>query len=211
MSELKQITAGRKGIGGPKTEAGKQAASRNATKHGIHAKTIDAFAPSDREDFEALHREYATHYNPKDLIETELVHQLAFNRFRYYRFLRFQEAALSEFPDSHSAFRELDAHARTHQYIERTLTHLDRDFHRALRLLEDRQKLAREAEADVVPIGLNLAKRSIHCTSDPELERLMENAETNSADPNAVDDAFLVIHAIKPKTPGGWRDIPQAA
>src|SRR5512145_835716 len=78
MSELNQIPASRKGKGGPRTEAGKQAASRNSTKHGLHAKTIDAFAPADREDFEALHREYATHFNPKDLIENELVQQLAF-------------------------------------------------------------------------------------------------------------------------------------
>lgn len=195
--------------GGPQTEAGKRTASRNSTTHGLYARTIDAFAPADRLDFEALHREYATHYNPKDLIDHELVQQLAFNRFRYYRFLRFQEAAFSVLPDDDdaAALRELDTRAKTHQYLERALTQLDRAFHRTLRLLEERQKQAKAAETELVEIGVTLETGTIDYTSDPGLDLLLKNPETNS--PQAHD--YLRILAVKPKGPRAWLEDCHAA
>ncbi len=202
MSELNQTPASRKGKGGPKTEAGKQAASRNSTKHGLHARTIDAFAPGDREDFEALHREYATHYSPKDLIENELVQQIAFNRFRYYRFVRLQEAAFAQIPDDAAILRELETRAKTHAYLERALTQLDRAFHRTLRDLEARQKQAREAETEHVEIGVDLETGTIHGTSDPDLDSLLENPKTNST----RAPGYLRLLAKKPKSARGWLD-----
>ncbi len=207
MSELKQIAAGRKGKGGPKTEAGKHAASRNATKHGLHARTLEAFAPADRADFEDVLNEYTAHYKPKDLTERELVHQLAFNRFRYYRFLRFQEAAFSDSPDDRFNLAEIENHTRTHQYFERTLTQLDRAYHRTLRLLDDRRKHALEREATLVEVGIDLATQRIEYTSDATLKRLMKNAETNSQPGRNL----ILFRALKPKTPGGWHDYPHAA
>jgi len=211
MATLKSIPTGRKGKGGPNTGEGKQASSRNSTRHGLYARTLDAFAPADRADFETLHREYAAHFRPGNLVEQELVHQLAFNRFRYHRFVRFQEAAFCNLSDDRAALGEIDTHTRTHEYFERALIHLDRAYQRTLRLLDQRQKQSRESECEVIQLGVDLVDRRIECTSDPGLERLFEIAETNSDRPHDAGPDFIVIRALKPKSPGGWRDHPQAA
>jgi hypothetical protein len=63
--------------GGPRTEAGKEISSRNATRHGCCSTNAKLILPSENiEDFKALEAARFRSYEPKDATETDLIHQL---------------------------------------------------------------------------------------------------------------------------------------
>lgn len=77
---MSRYTVSRKGVGGPKTEEGKQKSSMNSLKHGLNAKTPLAQARIAREteiDTEGIVARVRDHYKPADPIEEELVKRIA--------------------------------------------------------------------------------------------------------------------------------------
>jgi len=65
---------------GPKTEEGKRRSSLNALKHGLTAKSrqaFDAMADESPIDFDPILETMRAHYRPADPVEEELVHRIA--------------------------------------------------------------------------------------------------------------------------------------
>ena len=79
MTSLKQIEANRRNAlksTGPRSEEGKQRASRNALRHGLTAETvIDSF--EDAEDYKLFEEAIAAEYDAESAVERELVLRLA--------------------------------------------------------------------------------------------------------------------------------------
>ena len=63
-------------IGGPRTEAGRETSSRNATKHGLCTNTVRLLPTENPEDYTALEATWFNAYKPKDAAEIRLVKQL---------------------------------------------------------------------------------------------------------------------------------------
>ncbi len=95
MSSLNQVAANQlnsQSSTGPRTEEGKAAAARNATRHGLSS----AFAllpHEDRDEFEALAKSFKNEFAPSGEHETFLVDQLLHARWRLARLQRFEGAA----------------------------------------------------------------------------------------------------------------------
>lgn len=70
----------RKGIGGPKTAAGRRRVSLNAVKHGYYAKTeaaMEVLAEKVGRDYNDLLAELREHFMPRDPLEELLVRRIA--------------------------------------------------------------------------------------------------------------------------------------
>jgi len=63
-------------IGGPRTEAGRETSSRNATKHGLCTNTVRLLPTENPEDYTALEATWFNAYKPKDEAEIRLIKQL---------------------------------------------------------------------------------------------------------------------------------------
>jgi hypothetical protein len=69
---------------GPKTDAGKQASSRNAIKHGFYTSTL-LLPEEDHTQFEALCDRFLDEYRPEGLEETDLVEEMVTLKWRLAR------------------------------------------------------------------------------------------------------------------------------
>lgn len=79
--------------GGPRTEAGKKAASLNALKSGVYAKMV--VLPNESEfEFMELHAQLLYDYAAQGAVETNLVLQLAIQMWKKARFERLEHAAM---------------------------------------------------------------------------------------------------------------------
>lgn len=70
----------RKGIGGPKTPAGRRRVSMNAIKHGYYAKTDQAMEILEEQvgrNYGAVYEEMRAHFKPRDPLEELLVRRIA--------------------------------------------------------------------------------------------------------------------------------------
>jgi hypothetical protein len=79
MTSFRQIQANRGNAlrsTGPKTEAGKQRARRNAVRHGLTAETV-VVALEDIEDYQAFEAAIIADYDARTAVERELVLRLA--------------------------------------------------------------------------------------------------------------------------------------
>lgn len=78
--------------GGPKTEAGKVASSRNALKTGAYSSM--AVIPGESEvDFRELHEEFLASFKPSDVAESSMVRELAVLTWKKLRLERLEQAA----------------------------------------------------------------------------------------------------------------------
>lgn len=167
--------------GGPRTEEGKRASSRNSTKHGLFAQSIDAFDPEDHAEYAELLRDYRAHFQPANVVEADLVQQIAFNRFRHNRFIRLEALAFDAPGDDCAAFDALTTNLRTFDYLRRALDSLDRAYHRTLRVLDQHRK----------------DNKTQALTSARPLET--ENVKTNSPFPPApVEDTAKPLPPVPP-------------
>ena len=108
---------------GPTSTTGKRWSSKNSFKTGLYAKTIEAF-PTDLQDhYNRIHKAYRTDYRPSDSIEDDLLAQMAFNRTRYFHYLRL-----------------LGENLEYGETLERMLGQLERSYIRTLNSLESRRR-----------------------------------------------------------------------
>lgn len=114
---------------GPTSERGKRTSLKNAFKTGLYARSVESFPAADQE----LYREYTllltNTYHPEDAVELDLIHQLALNRIRFFRFQALEAHA-------HDTAAPLDTLARLH----RILDSLDRAYLRAADLIARRRR-----------------------------------------------------------------------
>ena len=176
--------------GGPRTEQGKQTASRNSTKHGAFAKSIDAFPPEDRRDYCEHRKRYMEYYQPEDPVEQDLINQMAFNRFRYYRLAGAEHAAIGDFGpggDADLAVERLEKSLKIYDYFRRYITSLERDFVKLVREIEDRRKRHPPKVKPPTIFITNMDGTITYC-SDPDFREHLKNAKT---DPDSVPKYVL--------------------
>jgi|SRR5450830_53743 len=78
--------------GGPKTEAGKIASSRNALKTGVYS-SMAVIPGESEEDFRGLHEEFLASFKPNDVAESSMVRELAVLTWKKLRLERLEQAA----------------------------------------------------------------------------------------------------------------------
>ena len=119
------------GKGGPKTPEGKRRSSLNALKHGLTAKSPQAFEIILR-DCEACYREIhdnmQAYYRPADPVEKELVKRIAVCAWRLARIGQMEKRLLCRNPDPSRPSTSLERVAAYERPI-------DLQLHRAIRSL----------------------------------------------------------------------------
>jgi hypothetical protein len=159
MSSQARINAsranGRKSRG-PKTAAGKAISSQNALRHGLVASTILIEGES-AERFEALLASLVAEYEPKTETEMQLIENMAVCKWKQLRIwalenvghteeIRRQRAASSEMAAkslaerAYYALAELIETKRIMDAMHRYESRFDRQYMRALSMLEDIRK-----------------------------------------------------------------------
>lgn len=133
---------------GPTTPEGKTRSAQNSTTHGLNSKVV-VLASESQEEYDDLLFDYIRHYSPVGPIETDLVHEIAANRWRMRRCLRLEsaafDAAMENNPDSvlDTTFGQNGALRQLNRYEGR----LRRGYERAtaeLRRIQAERKAASE-------------------------------------------------------------------
>jgi hypothetical protein len=78
--------------GGPKSEAGKVASSRNSLKTGAYS-SMTVIPGESEEDFRGLHEEFLASFKPSDVAESSMVRELAVLTWKKLRLERLEQAA----------------------------------------------------------------------------------------------------------------------
>jgi len=195
---------------GPKTEQGKQNASRNSAKHYLTAKQI-VVPGEDPEAYDQLQAELVESWNPANPQEHLLVDQIAQNAWRLLRVRRL-EAATFEYmmpsleqiapvypsgsvkrpPASHdeAMAQAFHANAKAFENIRRYATSIERAYHNAIAQLRMLQKERKKSEigsvsqsAEQFSAGSALSTQPISSTNpvSPENSQSPKAAEPFSA------------------------------
>lgn len=167
---------------GPVTPEGKAKSSRNATRIGLHAQSPAAFPEIEQQEFQGILARYMDEFKPSRVPEQDLVRQLAFNRFRYYRIQRMEAQAFEQslsasagggFDDSFDpgqpdalALRHLESRTPLFDLFQRALAALERTYLRTLKALDDRRRDVPQYNREPVEI----------CWEDPESGELTHMA-----------------------------------
>lgn len=80
---------------GPTTPEGKQRSAQNSLKHGLQSQRV-VLPDESAEDFDALLFDYIRLYMPVGAIEKDLVDEIAANRWRIRRCMRYETSALEQ-------------------------------------------------------------------------------------------------------------------
>ena len=108
---------------GPTSSTGKRWSSKNSFKTGLYAKTIEAFPQELQDHYKKILKAYRDDYRPSDSIEDDLLAQMAFNRTRYFHYLRL-----------------LGENLENGITLEKLLGQLERSYIRTLNSLESRRR-----------------------------------------------------------------------
>jgi hypothetical protein len=189
MSSTAQVLANRQNATlstGPKTPAGKEAASRNATSHGLSG----IFTPLPHEnldEFEQIAGRVKTEFSPEGENETFLVGQMMQARCRLHRIQRLEDQAFEQILTEPGA--EADPDARILAAMGRSGNILDklqryraaaeRSYYKALRELQSSRKQMQKAEATALD---NYIKKVIYAPLPGSCEPRLQN-EPNSTKP----------------------------
>lgn len=133
MSSYVQVLANRanaKHSTGPRTDAGKEKSSQNATTHGFYSKAF-IVAGAERADFEKLRDYLHTDYMPVDFIGEDLFQQILHASWNLFRLRRIENqiyaASDDPFGDGQT-LRKLDALRRHKGHFERALLSARKQF-----------------------------------------------------------------------------------
>lgn len=142
MATIKQINANRRNSQlstGPVTPEGKQCASQNALKSGIHAESEVIFTER-REDLEALTAEYRDRFQPTTPEARDLVDSVIRNSWLLRRLATAEAAIYHSYdnlvpPAQDLAFRN---HSYRHELemLQRRISATERNYHRSLKALQ---------------------------------------------------------------------------
>ena len=164
MATPQQILAntqnGRLGAG-CKTEEGKAASARNATRHGLTSKTV-VLADEDQAEFDELVKRYRRQYSPSNPEQCFLIQQLAESDWRLRRARRLETTFFNEHTDEEILNnREVgDALARLTRYE----TAIERSYYKALKEVRNQMNSRKSDYASALAAVLNAplpnAKRS---------------------------------------------------
>jgi hypothetical protein len=150
---------------GPRTPEGKLASSRNATTHGLTARTLVLHNES-ADDYEADLRDYLDHFRPQGKVETDLVHQIAAASWRLARYAAVESALLDQKMHDQAKwleekYEDLDERHRLAVAFEslasngslallnRYQARLHREYQRLIKSITELQTARRAAEAQL--------------------------------------------------------------
>jgi hypothetical protein len=126
MSSAAQLVANRANAQlstGPKTEAGKQASSRNAVRHGFTAIRLTV-APQDQADFNTLKQNLLLDVRPEGALEDSLFERLLLANWNLRRITRYEAELLDQTnpfaPGDPEAAQAFDRLARYRRDLERS-------------------------------------------------------------------------------------------
>jgi hypothetical protein len=137
---------------GPVTEEGKAISSRNATRHGLLS-TIAVLPGEKKDHFDLILNSALLKYEPEDVDELHMVHQLAMHHWRQLRIWAMQTAghageilsqteSAPEIPDrdmdwrAYEAFNKMHSDKRCIELLHRYETSFENKFHRNRRELQ---------------------------------------------------------------------------
>jgi hypothetical protein len=152
---------------GPRTQPGKAASSRNATKHNLTGSTFAILPGEDIDAFEQLSRVYRDEWNPKTPHETFLVNSMVQARWRLDRIARMEAEAFDQLLNVPMADGKTDEGALVALYplrgalldkLHRYARDNDRAYHRAVRELKQYRKS--QAEENKQQTSVKSAKRN---------------------------------------------------
>jgi hypothetical protein len=161
MASPAQILANRENAqlsSGPKTQAGKQTASRNSLRHGLTGTQI-VIPGEDTSAFEELREGMHRSYNPANEAERVLTDQIAANAWRLLRAQRVETAFLtkltegSDDPDTAIAVAFLEKSkemARIHRYVAAAQNAYYKAISQLAKLQKERAAMQKEsAESEI--------------------------------------------------------------
>ncbi len=141
---------------GPTTDEGKAASCRNALKHGLRA-AAPVLAPDEDEDaFDGLLADLVEEHAPQDTVEAALVRQLALAIWRLERVERLEIEALgarerrpnSNYAGGYHPGSPSIWDARRLETVVRYRAQVERNLHRTLKALQERQSLREEVRTN---------------------------------------------------------------
>lgn len=174
MATAAQIAANRRNGAkskGPKTEAGRAAASRNALKHGLSAQQVVLIFGETEDDFMRFHEEMHAAFGPADAVEERLVEHAVLCAWRLRRAYRAEAGRMNlKLKQIHEDRKARGKHGPWSPYppiaydldaewdlqtISRYEVTNERALHRALMMLERRQTRRRN-EPVPTPIAIQV-------------------------------------------------------
>jgi hypothetical protein len=186
MSSAAQVLANRQNAAlstGPKTPAGKETSSRNATRHGLSG----IFTPlphENVEEFEEIAARLRGEFSPEGENEIFLVGQMIQARCRLHRIQRLEDQAFEQIltepgTDADPDARILAAMGQSGNILdklERYRAAAERSYYKALRELQASRKQMQKAEATALENHIN---KIIYAPVPGEFERKRYHAAVN--------------------------------
>jgi hypothetical protein len=147
--------------GGPRTEEGRAKSSGNSQRHGVLSDKIVVLQSENAAAYNELRRNYYDSLKPVGFLETQLVDDIVWSKWRQMRAMRVETAAIDEQMDVDASFWErecptVDSGTRTShaiktlvdesndlQHLSRYETRFHRMYHRSLRQLLELQEKRR--------------------------------------------------------------------
>jgi hypothetical protein len=178
MSSATQVLASRQNAAlssGPQRPAGKEASSRNATRHGLSG----LFTPLPREnieEFEQIADRVRAEFSPQGENETFLVGQMIQARCRLHRIQRLEDQAYEQILTEPGADADPDARilaamgqsGNILDKLQRYRAAAERSYYKALRELQTSRKQMQKAEAAALE---NYINKVIYAPIPGEFER----------------------------------------
>ena len=172
---------------GPKTEAGKEASSRNATTHGLTSKRV-VLPHESQEEFDAQRAALHDQHKPVGDVEKELVDQIAQTWWRLQRAYRveasFLEQSVNCIENEYAARHEGDAalaqmflrpiETKQMQLMMRYVAAAERAWNKALSELRRLQTERRKSEKEEKAMALKLQWFAGNTVEKPQEEQLTQ-------------------------------------
>ena len=175
---------------GPRTEAGRAVSSQNHKTHGFFA--VDPVLPHEnREEFNALHQQYKTEYNPQTAHQEFLVSLAAGTQWKLLRADRIEVGMFTAVDNSGDpagadaaiaqAFLDKDK-SNAFARLERYRASLERTYHRCLKELREAKKQNEANSAKLVGEQLDEAVlRHLNAPLPAEFEEVLEDMRRSYA------------------------------
>jgi hypothetical protein len=214
MSSAAQVLANRQNAAlssGPKSPAGKEVSSRNATRHGL----CGIFTPlphENAEEFEQISARVRAEFSPEGENETFLVGQMIQARCRLLRIQRLEDQAYEQIltepgADADPDTRILAAMGQSGNLLDKLQRYrasAERSYYKALRELQASRKQMQKAEATALETYIN---KIIYAPVPGEFERKVYHAAVRSQ--NEANTAFDKTKPISPAKPSLRSQMPE--
>ncbi|HYL33170.1 MAG TPA: hypothetical protein VEU53_08490 [Stellaceae bacterium] len=213
MASKAQLAANRRNAArstGPKTNAGKAVAARNALRHGLTAEQVVLFDET-AASFAAFHAELRAAYEPADAVEEELVERIVMCAWRLRRGARAEAGLIERAMDDFDKWGIHDAgigHAFRHAgpNIPRVVHYeaiIDRALRRAQMQLERRQAQRR---GEAVPPPIAVAVAGFDATADTAEKIKIDKTKPISESTRKLERIGSALHPSAPPATGESKD-----